>query len=439
MLKKLSGFVYGNITVALLSFASLAVSARSLGPENYGQATLLLVLITAFSAALQFGVNNILIREVAQSPDVDADLNLLYLIAPIKILFLLIAMIFAYIFGEPIQRMLGIKVLDDVLFALGCLHIFLLELVVFMDGYLVAKGLLKKSIFINIMAAVLRVLLLLIWPPSTVFQFFIILCLPTIVVLIIHAFYLTTIRNVSFQIDGKKLKNLVTKNFIFSKATTGTKLAYAFWERAPLFILERLLTPTEVGYIALAYNIAARYRAFGATLSKVHLAVMSKELERSSSKYDINPFKFSYSVLTSFAVVPIFAVFFFGESIFSLIAGEGYSQASAFGFYFFVINFLFLQINWIGSGILYPSNAVAFLSLFHLVTKSAVLVLIYLISVFALSAEPHLSLSILIAADFCTVYFYFRRAKLIGLSVLSNYIVSIHFTILAFLLTMAFH
>ena len=58
-----------SLLTQLIAFATLAITARRVGPENLGAYGVILAIVTFLSLPISYGITNLGLRDVAQRPD----------------------------------------------------------------------------------------------------------------------------------------------------------------------------------------------------------------------------------------------------------------------------------------------------------------------------------------------------------------------------------
>jgi len=135
--------------------------------------------------------------------------------------------------------------------------------------------------------------------------------------------------------------------------SSGTKIVYAFWDSLPVLLLANYVSDAVMGQIVLALRLSERFKGISTSLAKVNMAYLTKKLKQEGASAHAKEFKSNFSILTMLYGCVLIITYLLSDFIIVLVGGPEFSGTGVYLIYTMTMAYMFLQINWIGSGVLY--------------------------------------------------------------------------------------
>lgn len=409
LIQRQATVLVGQILVAVTSIASIIVVTRAMGAAAYGQVGMITAVVGVLIVATELGLSATLNRDIARLEQRPAQVALLQQVLVLKFLILAPLVGLFVVFAQPVLSITLGRPEMGTLLLFGLAALLATEVFQVFRVFMIGIGETGTSVAVEVSIAALRLIGFVLWPSLDQFDFFIIIAgaasLGTIaVVLIVRP---------RFQVSNLRLTAITTTvRSIWSTTSrmAGIKIVYAVWDRLPILLLSSYLSDTQVGQLTLAVRIAERFRGLGSAVSSVNLAHMSKRFSEANRSDAILEIRRDFLMLSYVGGAAVAVTLLLAAPIALAFGGAEFVGAAHYLSFTILISYCYLQLNWIGSGVLFPLDSIGGLLTFHLISKVGAALIV--LTPWIQGASQ--TLLILIVAESCSVFFYTRRSHALG-------------------------
>ena len=281
-------FLGGEFVYRLVNFVSGVLVARSLGGARYGEFSFIYVYLSFFEIFVQFGMNSILTRRVAQNRE-GADrilgnallLRLILITAAIPAAFFLIRGL-----GYPLSVRQGV--------GLASLQLFLGIRTIFETIFRVNLLMIYPALWNGIRSVVNLILVFAVVSFYPSVKLFILAYLVSGFVglgglTLFSARFITP----RFSIDGRLMKELLQESFPLILSGYLTLLYY----RVDVFMLSRMKGFLDVGYYSVATRLTESLDVIASSLTLSLFPLLSRSFKEDRSQFQVLTGKAFYSLL----------------------------------------------------------------------------------------------------------------------------------------------
>ena len=310
--------IFGYAIQVVLGVITVACLARYLGKDNFGKFSFVFVYLGFFNLIIDFGIGQILVREVSRDREKAGKLigNAIIIRLILSVFAIVLACLFINLLHYPFKTKLLIYIASlSFLLSISGLYglIFQVNLKIkysiFAD---ICNGLLKLGLF----SYFIYLRFTLAWFVAAT----VITCIPGIfIVMILSKKFIKP----DFHVDFKMWKNLFREAFPLAL----TSVFIMIYARADQLLLFHMKGAQEVGYYAAIVKLAETFNmipsAFLTSIAPLfydYFAVSGKKLEKA--------YELTFKYLSAFVIPIVFGVFILAGNIIMLVYGRQFIEAS---------------------------------------------------------------------------------------------------------------
>jgi O-antigen/teichoic acid export membrane protein len=433
LFEKQAGMLGGQFLVVMISVMTLIVVTRSLGLEAFGRVGLVTAAVGVIAIIQQLGIGASFNRQLALTDSKSTQNRLLLEILIFRLIILVPVTMLIFFSSELLMDFVFSRSALFSILRWGMLALVFAELMLILDTFFIAINETRLAIKVSIIVALFRLIIFVAVENLTEHNYFLFMSLSSVfgVTVGLLAFKFQLQRSFT-KTSITYLKKTISLIWKMSATSSGTKIVYAFWDRLPILFMANFVGDAVIGQVELAIRLADRFRGIGTSLSKVNLAHMTAKLNSESKIFLNEHFRSNLFLLSSIFGVIVCATYILADTIIAIVGGSQFSGAASYLIYTVTIAYVFLQMNWIGSGILYALDNIKGLAAFHFVSKSLAF------SAILFTKQMHdgaISVLIIIALTECiSLIYYAKKSAQIGFYPLSGKVLCVYCIVLATLL-----
>lgn len=317
--KNTSWLLAQNIYTMLLSLVIGAISARYLGPSNFGLIGYATSLLTLFSTVGALGIEGVLVNELIRNPQKEGE------IIGTCLGLRFVGAVFSYLgaLGITIMRNPDSQILWTVV-ALQGLSVFFQFYEVLSDWF--NSKLLSKYTVIGYsvgltVASIVKVVLLVTKASVSGFAFASFVQVAVCSVLVLVAFFRKKEFKISFSLE--QAKHILSKSHHYIIMN----LSIALYMQMDKIMIGDALNEYEVGIYSAAVSISTMWEFVPMAIINSARPIILENYQVDRKKY-YRVLETTFGVVTAIGVVAIIAMLFFDKLILYIMYGEQYLNAS---------------------------------------------------------------------------------------------------------------
>jgi len=319
-LKNASWIIAGKILQMLVSLLVSLLTARYLGPSNYGLINYGAAYVSFFTAICNLGINFVIVKEFSDHPDeIGASIGtsvLFRFISSVLSLLLIIAISFFVDRNEPLTVIvvalcgfsLIFNVFDTINYWFQWQYKSKISSIVGFIAYLVA--------------AIYKIILLVLQKEVIWFALATSMDYLCVSVLLLYAYNKHGGPKLRISLDRGKA--IISKSYHYILST----LMVAVYAQTDKFMLKQMMTEEEVGYYSVAVAICSMWVfVLAAIIDSLNPTIINQF--RTNKDVYIRKNKQLYFVVFYISIAVSFAIVLFGETVVHLLYGKMYAASSS--------------------------------------------------------------------------------------------------------------
>ena len=318
--KNAGWLIFGRVFQMLMNLVVSILTARYLGPSNYGLINYANAYIAFFSSVCTLGINSVLVKEFVDKKGKEGEIlgTSLLLRAGASVLsaISIIAIVCVADADEPMTKLVVALSVIGLLF-----NIFEVFKYWFQSRLQSKKAAIASLIAYSVMS-VYKIVLLVTDRPVTYFA--VAMSIDYIVIAVLLYIFYRRDGGGRLSVSGKYGKELLKKSYHFILPG----LMIAIYGQTDKLMLKQMVGEAETGYYATASGLCTAWCfVLGAIIDSLTPVIM-EEHKRSSEKYDrLNRLLYCIVFYVSTGVSVLFCLF--GDFAIALLYGEAYAPAAA--------------------------------------------------------------------------------------------------------------
>jgi len=321
VLKNWSYLLISDVIQQVIGFVVVILLARKLSPDGYGLFNVIISVATIFSVVAQFGMSNVVIRELSLNPETTASF-IKKIIIPFRILSFVVAIIAFFIYNT-----INVTV-DDTRSIYIVLIILNLSLWNFSESIAFGHEVTKYSSILNIFVSIVWLISILAIPEK-----FLVVNTILLVYCLLHF-----VRGVSYVAIISKVFYL--PQLFKSKKTTLSRLQFFkmvlpyVWLiligtlslELPIQFLNKNASLNEVGYFAVGYKLMIPISIAVSTAFKAMFPMFTKLYALDKLEFE-NKLKTGFSLILVFGTLIAIVLSLVSKYFIPVVFGENYSNS----------------------------------------------------------------------------------------------------------------
>ncbi len=317
--KNASWIIGGRVIQMVLSLFVGIITARYLGPGNYGVINYVAAYIAFFTSLCILGINSIIVKEFSDCPNEHGDLIgtaiVLRVISSVLSIFLVIALVSIVDAGDSTIRHVAF------LSSLSLVFQSFDTITYWFQAKLNSKISSIATLIAYICVSIYRIILLIL--NKNVFWFAAASSVDTLVIAILLLFFYKKNNGPSLKVDLKRGKLLLGKSYHFILAG----LMVQIYSQTDKVMIKQMLNETEVGYYSLAVSICAMWTfVLQAIIDSMYPVIVASYGDK--KRFD-NKNKQLYAMVFYISVFVSVGIALFGGYVVRILYGEAFLPATS--------------------------------------------------------------------------------------------------------------